>query len=535
MFKRPLIALLLLSGFAAHATAGSTNYEINTRTKDGGFGDRYGTDNFIYITIYGPYGNTGAIDIKGHHEMGQVEKYGYTKTDVGRPYKITVDVDGQLADKWTPDWIEVTYKGHKTRFDIYRELSYAPTDFTVPVKLNKKGQPVNAPEKKIQLAVSDNIGGESATRSHKVKTSFTEYTETRVAETETTQVGVVASMKYESPASKFGAMSAEISTSWNNEVTKHDERMSGSSFTQEIEWDFEVPVDSFVIVQRVFEVPIEYQVYSDGLTTFAMRTLGKSPSQLTEVKKQIPHVDSRLKKIIPIRESEIMKLLDASKYPGQDVSDQRAKYMEKRQFFLDRGYVYAGSQPTIDPNNPFQFDSKPTPTTPKPAPKTKLPTPKPSAPAAPKQPELSAEFVSTTWNSDKVRAQLTITNSGGAAASAFKVLVVGSKNKVVDGPDVRIGAQMVSGLLPGQSTTINISKPITAERIRGLKLLASIDVDRQITEASESNNIAVGKRTFGKGIGFVSPGSREEPAKKGKNDKSKKNGKGKKGGKNRKQ
>lgn len=513
MYRKTMITLALLSGLATVASAGSTSYGIKTRTKDGGVFDGYGTDNFIDVTIHGAYGSTGAISIKGHHEMGQEEGYSYTKADVGAPYKITVDVDGQLADKWTPDWIDVTYKGKVTRFDVYRELSYAATDFSVPVKLNKQGQPVNAPEKKIQLAVSDNIGGEGATRSHKVKTSFTEYTQTVVAETDTTSTGVVSSLKYESPASKFGSMSAEVSTSWNNEVSKHNERMNGSSFTQEIEWDFEVPVDSFVIVQRVFEVPIEYQVYTDGLTTFSMRTLGKSPSQLTEVKQQIPHVDSRLGKIIPIRESVILALLDSKNYPGQNVADQRSKYDAKRQYFLDRGYVYTGSQPTIDPNNPFAFETPEpapaptpaptpapalpvaptTPAAPTPAAPVAVPEPAPApAPAAPKFADLVAEIKSVNYGGGKVKIQVIVTNIGDGDAPASDCRVFLSGNKQVNKQrDTKIGLQSVPALAAGASTTLKFTEAIKEEKMSGAFAIAVVDYDGTVEESDESNEFAM--------------------------------------------
>ena len=81
-----------------------------------------------------------------------------------------------------------------------------------------------------------------------------------------------------------------------------------------------------------------------------------------------------------------------------------------------------------------------------------------------------------------------------------------------------------------------MTRAIDGQRLQGLKLIAVVDADRKVAEGTETDNVAVASRTFGKGIGFTKPPSVTEgsgDAKKGKGKGGKKGKKGKKGGKKR--
>ena len=75
--------------------------------------------------------------MQGSYAQGRLNEFSVSKADIGKIYAITVNVNGQFADKWKVEYVTIT-KNEKNRvnkysadgyyeFYINKEMSYNPT------------------------------------------------------------------------------------------------------------------------------------------------------------------------------------------------------------------------------------------------------------------------------------------------------------------------------------------------------------------------------------------------------------------------
>jgi subtilase family serine protease len=84
----------------------------------------------------------------------------------------------------------------------------------------------------------------------------------------------------------------------------------------------------------------------------------------------------------------------------------------------------------------------------------------------------------------------TVKNQGSGSAGAFTVRFYRSSNTIFDGTDTPLGSRFIASLAPGASNAATTSLPIPSNTAPGTYfILAVVDADFQITEATENNNV----------------------------------------------
>lgn len=286
-FPLTLALFILSSGLLpSKLSAQLTDYFVNVKTKDVYLA---GTDNHIEMVIYGTDGtSTGRFFVKGNSERDDLEGFTIRKKDVGDVAKIMLDVDGQLADKWTVEYITVT-KGENREnrnaeqgfyeFRINRKLGYNPTDFRYTyrkaprisvtpdgsMKLNKEYYT------KVNFGHNPHPNAPQEIMRYKELWQFVE--EVSISESEQTSTGTALSVAYESPGTIYGTFSAEASASWENMVTTNQTSTEQNIQQSEYDWAFVAPANTAVFKKVVFEIPFGYQVFTDGKNSRVVRML----------------------------------------------------------------------------------------------------------------------------------------------------------------------------------------------------------------------------------------------------------------------
>ena len=256
--------------------AGVINYCIIVNTKD-----EYGagTDNFIYMTMYGTSGTSDNFELQGHHERNGKDTFPHTYEDIGIINKITIDVKSDSpADHWTPYSIKILRATETddesnangfTEFIINKELSFDPEDFYATFKrepqitLSPTGEPVENTER-VTLVQFDHNPGQASQMVMKYKETWTSIERILISTENCETVGVNAKVTYETPEMAIGKFSAEVGASWEKQITNIRENETQKISQREFDWTFEADPKSFVFRLQVFKVPYADQVYSDN-------------------------------------------------------------------------------------------------------------------------------------------------------------------------------------------------------------------------------------------------------------------------------
>jgi subtilase family serine protease len=83
-----------------------------------------------------------------------------------------------------------------------------------------------------------------------------------------------------------------------------------------------------------------------------------------------------------------------------------------------------------------------------------------------------------------------VKNQGSGSAGAFTVRFYRSTNTIFDGSDIPLGSRVITSLGRGASNAAATSLPIPSNTAPGTYfILAVVDADFQITEATENNNV----------------------------------------------
>ena len=387
-------ARLCLAGLAGaaltlsqSASADIINYCVKVHTSDVTYA---GTDNHIDLTMYGD-GGSKKIRLKGSHERDDHDDYHYPLDDFGVVNRITLDVNGQLADKWSVHYVRIYRDAECSRsgdadgwseFIISRELDYDPVDFNATsqeapkVTVSPSGQVRVNKERITVINYADNPGS--------VDREVMQFTESwsrvdavSVSSEQTDTIGAGLTVSYTSPETVAGQFGAEASVSWERAISEAREESTEKMSASEYNWAFVAPARTFVMRRVTFEVPYAEQIYKSSRgASFAIRKVG---AQIRPVGGagdfiEIPTRDEA-GAVVPIS----LKVLEADWFDALDpseVSDLRRRHLNK---WLENGWVYAGNAPP-GPNDAPTPPPNP-PATPEPEnPPVANPVPPPAAP-----------------------------------------------------------------------------------------------------------------------------------------------------------
>ena len=328
------------------------NYRIIVHTKDA---SGAGTDNFIYMTMHGTAGISDRFELQGNHEQNDVDAFTRYNDDIGIVTKITLDVEGDLADKWSPysiqilrdtDQDEVSTADGYTEFLINKELGYDPVDFSAThtnlpqVTLTKDGKAVENTERIILVQFDHNPGGVSQTVM-KYKETWGSVERIQISTENREEVGVDTKITYESPESVVGKFGAEVGASWKQEITTINEKETQNISQREFDWSLEVDPKTYVFRLQVFILPYTDQVYKDSVGN--SRVIRKLRSEIIPAHMGdflfIPRFDDG--KVDPITMRELENDWFVHMDP-ENVKWIRERHLDK---WLTKGWVVYENQP----------------------------------------------------------------------------------------------------------------------------------------------------------------------------------------------
>ncbi|GJM35020.1 MAG: hypothetical protein DHS20C18_40210 [Saprospiraceae bacterium] len=306
-----------MSIFYTPVSAQLVDYYVNIKTWDvyGG-----GTDNHIEMEIFGDKGQTGRFYVVGSSERDMLEGFSVRKSDVGKITKIMLDVDGQLADKWSVEFVTVTKNSTDREnrnsedgfyeFSLKKDLDYDPVYFT----------PTYSKDPRLQLKPDGSL---VINKTYYTKVNFghnphatadqgvMQYSETwqfvesvSLSSTEETTVGAAVTASYESPESVYGKFGVSATASWQDMVSKTRTTSQETMRSSTYDWSYVAPANTSVFKKIVFEIPYGYQVYTDGIHKRILRKLNSQvvPSGLDQFL-FIPKIVNG--QVVPILWSEI--------------------------------------------------------------------------------------------------------------------------------------------------------------------------------------------------------------------------------------
>ncbi|WP_030007705.1 PLAT/LH2 domain-containing protein [Picosynechococcus sp. NKBG042902] len=296
LLKNAALGSLLTLGFVGTvqpAQAQSTiPYCISVKTyTDSGSG----TDNPIYMTMHGENGTSEQFTLQGSHENNDLDEFVHETLDIGLINRVTIDVDGWLADKWAANYVRVyrdTTCNRKddadgwSEFSIRKFLDYDPVSFNrtggaLPrVTVTPAGPVVNNPIR-ITLAQFSNNPGTLEQEVMRITESWSRVDGVSVSKDTTNTVGAGISITYESPETVAGTFGAEARAEWQRSIneasSESQEKMSASEFN----WAFMAPAHTAIIRKITFEVPYAEQVYRSS--TGESRAIRKVGAQIRPV------------------------------------------------------------------------------------------------------------------------------------------------------------------------------------------------------------------------------------------------------------
>lgn len=309
---------LVCLGLAAPAAAEVIHYHITVQTADGAGS---GTDNPIYVKLHGAFGHwTHQFELKGHHEASQIESFVFTYEDIGIIDLIEIDVDGWLDDRWSP-YVITILRGTETDdkanangwsdFPINRQLGYAPETFTgrvtrAKVTISPTGEAQEDTQHITIVHFANNPSEKTPQEVLRFKETWSTVDRVLVSATQQTELGVHATLTYESPELAVGKFTAEAGVAWKSVLTNIRESERQNIVQREFDWVFTAPPGSAVFRRQEFDVPYADRVFraSDGGSRIVRAVHGEiRPSGISEFL-YVPRIVNNQVSPIPLAELE---------------------------------------------------------------------------------------------------------------------------------------------------------------------------------------------------------------------------------------
>jgi len=313
-----------LPSFAMAQNAIDYRIVVRTMTNDS-WTDGFGTDNWIYMTMYGETGSK-KVELKGDHESGDLDAFTYSTKDIGVIHKITIDVSGDLADKWGPLDIKVLRGTNSdspqtadgwSKFYIGRKIGYDPVSYSDPnptpkaVTITPNGQIVNSSVTQTFVNIADNLNSSTPRPLMKFWEEWGTVNSTSVStqEVDSFSTGLQVSYEYSKgdPATGQHKFGVQASQSWTKTIGKIDTTSNSFKENSRFNWEFDVGANTFLFRKIAFQIPFADQIYKDSLgKSFAIRKLnGKiKPTSNAGSLQDVPQFD-RQGKLVPISLSKL--------------------------------------------------------------------------------------------------------------------------------------------------------------------------------------------------------------------------------------
>lgn len=345
--------LLVNLATAQHKT---TSYYIKVKTSNT---SGAGTDNHIDIKIHGGTVDTGWQELKGSMEQGDVDvTYLSDIQDIGKIYAISLNVDGVLADKWTPELITITVgrdeqdgeqkknSGGYYEFYINSELGYSPHYFKATHSYNlspptRTSDPVQRDVNITKISFYDNLNGSKDETVNKFVETWQDIESVSISTNSTTTIGASVTASYESPETAYGKFGLEATANWEKVVDEGREKSTQNLTESRYEWDYIVAANTAKFRRLEFTIPFEDAVYSDGQNSRIIRKLrGRiTPRDETGSTFEIPQ--RRNERIEPVS----WKFINDQYLSFMD-NESRDKVIEKKTRWVQLGYVIDDFQNT---------------------------------------------------------------------------------------------------------------------------------------------------------------------------------------------
>lgn len=285
-----LFAGILFSFCMQPLYAQLVNYHIVVETKDGGWTDGYGTDNHIYMKMHGTKNASDSFVLKGNHEMGDTDPFTVQYPDLGLITRITIDVDGQLSDKWAPKAIRIlrdTNRDDKNSADgwsefwINQEIGYDPVSYNaqsskaprVVVAFGPKGGVKHDTKTITMVQFGDNPHPSADQLVMRYTEKWSNVERMGISSSNAQSISAYASVSYESPQTVAGTFGGEAGAAWESMIEEAQSEEYETLKESEYNWEYTLPAQSAMFRMVEFEIPHAYQVYSDGTNERIVRKL----------------------------------------------------------------------------------------------------------------------------------------------------------------------------------------------------------------------------------------------------------------------
>jgi hypothetical protein len=291
--RNSLKASLLLGvmAYAAPAQAKIITYCIVAKTVDE---TDAGTTGYPEIAMSGEVsaGNrvySGWKKIGGDQDRDSTDKLEVELEDMG--VVTVIDIENTSSNAWKLHYIRIyrdTGCGNTGAADGYSEFSInrwiedekiqhlTPTDRSYRSgSVSKDG---NAVINKQQFTVAHyaSVKGVQEQEVMKFTESWTDVDAISMSTSVTNNIGVSATLTYESPETVIGTFGAAVTADWSRETSKAEEKSREKINESAYDWNFTAPGNTFIIKKATFEVPYAHQLYRssrDG-KAYVVRTVG---------------------------------------------------------------------------------------------------------------------------------------------------------------------------------------------------------------------------------------------------------------------
>lgn len=285
-------------------------YKIKVYTQDIPNTGGEGTDSDIWINLFGEKENKSSGDIrlnglKGGNifEAGDIDEFTIEREDFGRVWQIKLRSDGNHSGSdWDLDKIEVTSpSGYQSVFRYSTTITGDETGDTLTRQDEKFPWQVGFREtakttdfiKKLDVALNDSPN----TSTYTVKRSISEVKVAEVSAEQQTGNSISTDLKYESPETKFGKLSASVGAEWTKTVRNATVDQNSDSFILEKEQVIELPPNSVVGIEDIWAVPKFSGFLTEGNQRYAVKGIADFPDPKAlntiviplEGEKKLPH------------------------------------------------------------------------------------------------------------------------------------------------------------------------------------------------------------------------------------------------------
>jgi PLAT/LH2 domain len=396
-FKTLFLSTILTTALVTPSSAKVISYCISSKTwTESGAG----TDNRVYLILKSAKGQSDEFELQGSKENDGVDEFTHDTKDIGRITTLSINVWGQIADHWSPNYIRVYRNtncakkeedGGWSEFAIQKSLPYGANDYDftdgadAAMSVSPSGKLV-VNSKEITIVNYSNNAGSQDQKVNLVSESWSDVDSVQISNSSEDTVGAGASISYESPETVVGTFSAEVSASWSRTLATLKTTSHETANTSSINWEFTAPAKTFIMRKATFKVPYAEQIYEDSSGgKYAIRKVGAriEPTGASGDFIDIPNTNKD-GSIEPVSLQDLDNEWFAYLSP-KEVSNIKRKYMAK---WISSGYVVDGDVPVKPVAKPLKKARAPVVAQVQPEPD---PTPPPKKNTAPVVAEVQPE------------------------------------------------------------------------------------------------------------------------------------------------